>query len=195
MSLFGLIRGFRSSDNTAQPLRLDRATNTLQIIDYAHHEMHSGSHFFLSGHIDLAINHVLDFTMVTPNTTKWAHWLWKIDTKSEANWFVYENAVITNPLANSLTPFNNNRNSATASGLTFKYEDQANLAAANADTDVTTATVLESGISGAGKGAGFDSRVNEIILGQNKIYCLRAIATAAGYIDFFMSWYEHTDIA
>lgn len=45
MSNIGLIRGFRSSDSTAQPLRLDKATNTLQIIDYAHHEVHSGSSF------------------------------------------------------------------------------------------------------------------------------------------------------
>ena len=45
MSVFGLIRGFRSSDSTAQPLRLDKATNTIQTIDYAHHEIHAGSAF------------------------------------------------------------------------------------------------------------------------------------------------------
>jgi len=29
-----------------------------------------------------------------------------------------------------------------------------------------------------------------IIMKQNTIYCLRATASAAGYIDFDMQWYE-----
>lgn len=89
------IYGYRSSDATFQPLRLDKATNSIQTIDYAHHEIHSGSHFFVVGVQDLSINQVLDFTWVMPNTTKWIHWLWKFDTESETAWYVYENAIIT----------------------------------------------------------------------------------------------------
>ena len=97
-----------------------------------------------------------------------------------------------NPLANTITPYNSNRNSANTSGTTMKYELQANLAGANADTDVTGATLLETGISGAGRDAGNELRSNELILDQNGLYCLRAVATAAGYINFRMEWYEHT---
>jgi hypothetical protein len=76
----------------------------------------------------------------------------------------------------------------------MKYEVQANLTAADADTNVTGATLIKSGISGAGKGgAGVAGRDSEIILKANTIYCLRAIATAAGYINFDMEWYEDTN--
>ena len=76
----------------------------------------------------------------------------------------------------------------------MKYEVQTNLAAANADTDVSGATLIESGISGTGRLMGGNTgRNNEIILKQNTLYCLRATATAASYINFSMQWYEHTD--
>ena len=189
------IEGFRSSDSTVQPLRLDKATNTIQTIEYEHHEIHAGSHFFVTGYQDLTINQVLDFTWKMPNTTAWTHWVWKIETESETLWQVYETATATNALANAITPLNNNRNSATVSGTTMKYEVQANLTAANGDTDVSGATLIESGISGAGKLSGNADRAHELILKQNTLYCLRATATAAGYINFSMHWYEHTDIA
>ena len=174
-------------------LTVDSATHALNMIDYEHHEIHAGSHYFVAGVQDLSINEVLDLTFQMPNTNKWIHWTWKIDTKSETAWYVYEGAVQTTALANLMTPYNSDRNSRKTSGTTLRYELQANLAAANGDTDVTTATLLESGISGAGRTMGDDVRNHEIILKQNTIYCLRAVATAAGYIDFNMQWYEHTN--
>lgn len=183
----------KENSQIAYPVRMDGATYTLQTIEYEHHEIHAGSHFFVVGHQTLSINNVLDLTFKTPNTTSWIHWIWKIDTGGETNWLVYENAVATNALTTSVTVFNNDRNSAKTSGTTLLYELQSNLAAANTDTDVTTATLLESGISGGGRTAGSDRRDSEIILKQNTLYCLRAIATAAGYIDFSMQWYEHTN--
>lgn len=178
------------------PVKIDSATRSLQVVSYEHHEIHSGSHFFQSGYQDLAINNVLDFTLQTPNTTKWIHFTFQIETEAETNWFIYEGATATNPLANALTPLNNNRNSATASGATLKYELQTSLANANADTDVSGATILDSGISGAGKlSGGSATRDNEIILKQNTLYCFRAIAITAGYINFDMEWYEHTHLA
>ena len=51
-------------------------------IDYAYHEIHSGSHYYVKGYEDLAINEVLDFTWQMPNTTKWIHWACKINTES-----------------------------------------------------------------------------------------------------------------
>jgi hypothetical protein len=187
--------GFRASDSTYQPLRLDKATNSIQTIEYEHHEIHAGSHFFVVGYQDLTINQVLDFTWQMPNTASWIHWVWSIETESAFLWQVYEGVTATNPLANAITPRNNNRNSATVSGTTMKYEIQANLVAANADTSVVGATLLESGKVGAGKTAGDSIRAHELILDQGALYCLRATAVAAGYINFSMHWYEHTDIA
>lgn len=180
-------------DSAGRSPKTDSATTAQMIVDYAHHEVHSGSHFFVKGYQDLAINNVLDFTFTTPDSAKWIHWLWDIQTESETNWLIYEGATVTNPLANAVTPLNSNRNSATASVAALRYELQATLAAANGDTNVGGATLISSGISGAGKGgAGVARRDSEIILKQNTIYCMRAIATAAGYINFDMQWYEHT---
>ena len=188
-----LVARFGSGATDFDDVRIDASTNSLQTVDYEHHEIHSGSHYFVAGVADLAINHVLDFTWQMPDTTKWIHWTWKISTESETLWQVYEDVVETNPLANALTPYNNNRNSGNTSATTMKYEDQANLAAANADTDVSGGILLESGISGAGRDAGGSSRSHEIVMDQAKLYCLRATASAAGYINFEMQWYEHTD--
>ena len=172
--------------------RIDKSTQALIIINYEHHEIHGGSHYAVSGSVDQAISDVLDFTWQMPNTTKWIHWTWKIFTESETNWYVYENVVATNPLANTITPINNNRNSAKTSATTLKYEAQADLAAANADTDVTSPAILiASGISGTGRDSGDAERSHEVIMKQNALYCLRAVATVAGYISFSMKWYEH----
>jgi hypothetical protein len=186
----------RVSDSLFLPLKVDPSTQSLQIIDYEHHEIHSGSHYFVSGYQDLAQNNVLDFTWLMPNTTKWIHWTFEIDVEDETQWSVYEGAVATNPLANAITPLNSNRNSANTSATTMKYEVQANLAAANADTAVGAATLLMSGLAGSktsSTAVGAASRGQELIMKQNTLYCLRAIAGAAGYINFKLEWYEHTD--
>lgn len=177
---------------TGGSAELDDSTNSIQTIEYEHHEIHSGSSFFVNGYQDLSINNVLDFTFVTPDTTKQIHLTWNIDTESETLWYIYEDAIATNALAGAVVPLNNNRNSLTASVAVLKYEVQTNLTAANSDTNVSAATTLESGISGTGKNSGDDKRSNELILKRNTIYCLRAVATAAGFIDFKMHWYEHT---
>lgn len=192
MSFFATIRGL-ISDTVARQVRIDASTHTLQIIEHEHHEIHSGSHYFVIGYQDLAVNNVLDFTWQMPDTTKWIHWTWNISTESETLWQVYENAAVINPLAVAVTPLNSNRNSGNTSGTTMKYELQANLAAANADTNIGGATLIESGISGAGKDGGVADRAHELMMEQDILYCLRATANAAGYINFSMQWYEHID--
>lgn len=188
-----LVGRWGSGAGEVDDVRIDASTNSLQTVEYEHHEIHSGSHYFVQGYQDLSINNVLDFTWLMPNTTKWIHWNWQISTESETLWQVYEGATATNPLANAVTPLNNNRNSGNTSGTTMKFELQTNLAAANADTDVSGATLIESGISGAGRDSGDSKRTDELILKQNTLYVLRATASAAGYINFHMAWYEHTD--
>lgn len=51
------ILGYKSSDGTFKPVRLDSSTESLQTVDYSHHEIHSGSHFFYfdyDGDVDTA---------------------------------------------------------------------------------------------------------------------------------------------
>ena len=57
------------------------------------------------------------------------------------------------------------------------------------------ATLIQSGITGAGKDAGDRERNREIIYKQNTNYGFRGIATAAGHVSFSFQWYEHTNKA
>ena len=193
MSLIHKIAGrWGSGAGELDDVRIDASTNSLQTVDYEHHEIHAGSHYFVVGYQDLSINNVLDFTWQMPDTAVWTHWTWSISPESETLWQVYEGAVATNPLT-AVTPYNSNRNSANASGTTMRSDLHANLSAANDDTDVSGATLLASGIVGSGRDGGEAQRSHEIILDQNGLYCLRATASAAGYVNFEMQWYEHTD--
>lgn len=172
---------------------LDSSTGALETITYEHHEIHSGSHYFVHSFAEIpALGDVLDFTWQMPIGTKWIHWNWEIMTEKEVAWYIYENVVANNPLSTPVTPLNSNRNSTNTSITTMKMEIQADLATANADTDVTSpAILLESGVSGANQKAGDAKRENELVLKANTLYCLRAVAGAAGYINFDMNWYEH----
>jgi hypothetical protein len=170
---------------------IDRSTNTLQVINYEHHEIHAGSHFFVEDFGELSINDVYDIQFTTPDSTKWSHFTFKLDCESETQWFIYEGATV-NTAGTAVTPINNDRNSSTVSVNTVAMISNGSLALANADTDVSSATLLGRGVVGSGKSSqGNDVRNNEIILKQNTTYCFRAVAIAAGYIDFYMNWYEH----
>jgi hypothetical protein len=174
-------------------LGVDSSTNALETVSYEHHEIHGGSHYFVKNFQDLSINDVLQFTWQMPDTAKWTHWAWEIVTEAETLWQVYEGGTITNPLANPITPLNNNRNSANTSGTTMRFELHTSLANADADVDISGALLLEAGIAGAGRTSGQGSRDREIVLKQNELYVLRATASAAGYVNFDMQWYEHTN--
>jgi len=184
---------FITDESTNRVAKLDDVTDAITIVEYEHHEIHSGNHYFVVSYQDLSINNVLQFTWQMPDTTKWTHWSWNISTESETLWQVYEGATINNALANAITPLNSNRNSGNTSGTTMRYEVHANLADADTDVTISANNLIESGISGAGRDGGEAERNHELVLDQNGLYVLRATATAAGFINFNMQWYEHTD--
>jgi len=175
--------------------KYDGSSSAITTMEYEHHEIHSGSHYFVKGFLEIiGVDDVLDFTWQMPDTSKWTHWIWSIFTEKAISWYIYEDVVATNALANTMTPFNSDRNSDKTSGTVLKYELQADLATANADTAVGgDAILLKSGQLGDNKSGGVDSRTHELILKQGSLYCLRAVASSAGYINFDMEWYEHTN--
>lgn len=194
MSLWKLLNGrWGSGAGETDEIRIDGSTNALEIIEYEHHEIHAGSHYYLTSYADVANNNVLDVTWLMPNTTKWTHWTWKLDPDIEILWQLYEGVIATNPLSSTAVLNNSNRNSINTSGTTLKYELQTNLAAANADTDVSGGLVLGSGKIGSGKSGGAYVRAHELVMDQGALYCLRTTALAAGYINYDLQWYEHTN--
>lgn len=183
-----IIQGYTGT--TFQYPRIDSATFSLQTVDYEHHEIHSGSHFYIEDVSDIAINNVFDVQWTTPNTTTWAHFTFELNCEAETEWYIYEAPTI-NTNGTAMTPINNNRNSSDTSQMAVSSISNTSVANANADTQVSAATEIAHGIVGAGKNGGLINRSNEIILKQNTIYCYRAIANIAGYTNFRMSWYEH----
>ena len=179
-------------DYVAGQSGIDANTETMQTIGYEHHEIHAGSHFMLCNYVDLSINQVYDIQITTPNTTKESHLVFGIEVESETIIQLFEGATIATA-GSALGVINNNRNSATVTGMTVNGILNSSTANANADTETASATILEQSIVGSGKGSlGSTSRENEIVLKTNSIYSLRFTATAAGYINFCLHWYEHT---
>ena len=171
---------------------IDSSTNTLQTITYEHHEIHSGSHFFVEDVVDLAINNVFDFQWTTADVTAWDHFTFMLNCEAETEWYIYEGATI-NVAGTTVNCINNNRNSATVCNATLASISNTSVANANADTAVAGATEIAHGIIGAGRDGGVISRDTEIVLKQNTVYCMRAIANAAGYTNFLVEWYQHAD--
>lgn len=174
------------------PCVKDDSTLAEATVEYEHHEIHDGNHYVINAVVDLAINEVFDIQLATPDTTTWLHLVFRLQCESETAWHLYENVTIATAGA-AVTPVNNNRNSANTSAATVGTITNASTVAADADTDPAAATLLASGIVGAGRNSGEDGRERELILKQNTAYSLRIVASAAGYTNYALQWYEHTN--
>ena len=185
-AMLGLI-----SDSVLRIPRIDALSNALTTINHEHHEVHSGNHFELNGVVDLANGAVRDIQIITPNTTKWMHLTIHISTESETEFYLYEDVSIS-VAGTAITEYNSNRNSDTAATGVLAQIDNTSVATANIDTVVVDAEELRHHTIGAGKDAGSLSRGQEIILMQNTDYSVRFVANTAGFVNYTLSWYEHT---
>jgi len=171
----------------SQKPKLDKTTQALNTIDYAHHEIHSGSHYYIEGYTTLGEGDTFKVMITTPDTTKWSHFLWSIDSNGITTTMLYEDE--TTPLngGTPITPLNNNRNSDNVSGMALTA----------GVTGATAAGLLISQKSWGGTGfkttfGGGHSRDDEIILKQGAVYLKEFISGSAdNVISFKASWYEH----
>jgi hypothetical protein len=78
-----------SSAGNTDDIRIDASTNSLQVIDYSHHEVHAGSHYYTQGFTTLGndpgVDDILRVKLVTPNTAKWIHFLYAIESTKAMN--------------------------------------------------------------------------------------------------------------
>ena len=180
---------FNLSDDTwylSNP-RIDSITHALETITYSHHEIHSGSHYYIENHTTLGSGDKLYVKLVTPNTTKWAHFLWEISSSFILETNLYEGSSGGMAGGGAATPINNNRNSANTSDMVIT-------------SGVAVATTLGTKISSIKWGSrsigGGHSREDEILLKQNTTYLREFISgTNSNIISFKASWYEHTNKA
>ncbi|MCK4258745.1 MAG: hypothetical protein KAX49_07190 [Halanaerobiales bacterium] len=169
-------------DEAGNPLEIDDTSGAMEIVEYEHHEIHEGNHFFICDYDDtLGIGDTIEFVITTPNTLKWAHMLFDFSSILGAELEVYEGSsdVVG---GTSTTPTNNNRNSGTTSDLTLLKDP----------TSITDGTRIAGYLAGANRTAGFNSRNREIILKQDTIYLFRFTSDAnLNAITFCGEWYEH----
>jgi hypothetical protein len=195
----------RTGADEWQPSAVDLTTFALEVIDYAHHEIHSptleqlremelwqsfaGSHYFVKGFTTLAeTTDTVDFCLQTPDTTKWAHLIFSIQGTGETGFEIFEDAIFSTDGA-VVTPINNNRNSSNVSGLGLYVDSTVTTDGNSIYTSLVGTTLTPSKASGGDVG-----REAEIILKQNTGYIFRFTTGSTGNtIDYGARWYEHTD--
>lgn len=168
------------------PIRTNASTRELAILDHGHHEIHEGDAFFAIDSYEIPNASDRDYIIVTPNTTRWAHWITGVDGNAEFSLDFYE-GVSTDADGTSITSYNNDRNSGTtATALLY-----------HTPTNPTGGTLITSMTFGSGRSVGGQARQDqELILKQNTKYRLLITNTALGtanQINTNFIWYEHTN--
>ena len=182
MSLWKLINArWGSGAGETDEIRMDASTNTLQTLTYEHHEIHSGSHYYLSGHEQEASAGTIEFVFTTHATIE-THLVFEVEGSASIQIDLFEGSSSVVGGA-ATTPFNNNRNSGN-SAVTTVIKDP---------TSITDGTLIDSHMKGANKTSGNVGRENEIVLDLSNVYLLRITSGAINNdIDYRISWYEHT---
>jgi len=200
MSVWKLITGrFGGGDDEVDDIRIDASTNSLQTVDYAHHEIHGGSGWDITETDALPANDVLDIRITTAAGSKYAHLTLEYHSEDETEWWLYENVTMTTAhgSATALTPRNHRRPSGDSGTIiTASYIINADIADANSDTGIGSAVICAHGQQGAGRNApASGGSREEWILKPDEDYSLRFhdIGGSAGYIAWHLDWYEHTD--
>lgn len=185
------MRAYRASDGTFQHLRLNKATDSLQVMDYVHAEIHDGDHYFYSDYdsdVDTAAPKY--YRLTTPNTAKWINLTPILYSEGAGTWQLFENPTV-NAAGTTATTFNSDRNSGNTAGLVVAYDA----------TSTADGTLLKTWRTGSGTNAptrvGTSSgRDEEIILKQNEDYFIKFTPDADNAkTKLELNWYEHTNVA
>jgi len=197
---------------------VDSVTGSVLTVDYAHHEIHSGSSYTTHFSQDVSdTDYRTAITFKTANTTKWGHFVAAVHGTDASIAYIYEAVLIEAGAAGepaALVIYNRNRNSANTSGFISQHAtpvtggasawteaklDDGNVGD-NADWAVTTELEIElqplgggtnpvKTIGGSGRGE------QEIILKQDTVYMVMIQSSNANdnTHTIHLDWYEHTD--
>lgn len=188
----GKVFFFNLSDDTwyESAPSFDASTHAQTTIDYAHHEIHSGSHY-KCGYQDTTLDtdDTVALVFTTPDTTKWMHFVLTSQVTGPATIQLFETPTLSAE-GTALTPVNRNRNSASVSTMVVKH----------------TPTVTVNGTKLSEKWVGSDGFKeisggsvrgdSEMILKQDTQYLVLLTAEADTMkAAIGGDWYEHTDRA
>ena len=201
-----ILRATYDGTNNAK-VRIDPSTSSLQTIDYAHHEIHSGSSFTV--HIQNTTANTDDHrTLIgfeTPAGTKLAHLIVDASSSGAAEVFLYEGVTIDDDEGTELTIEDRNRSTDNTSTMTsFQNPAVAGFATWMLEAEVaaanfTTGTTLDhvTLVAGSGpKALGGEVRgTQEWVLAASTKYAVvvQNIGASVNLHRIHLDWYEHTD--
>jgi len=179
----------KTGDSTYETPRLDSITHAQNTIDYAHHEIHAGSSYEYANALDFTNAETKSFLLVTPDTTKWIHFIFEVAGEAEFNVNFYEAATPDADGAAVTAPavINKNRNSNNTPGLVFTSAPTLG--------GGSKGTLIRVHHSGSGKQTGGQVRgTAELILKQDTKYWVDITnsTTSNNFISWMVGWYEHT---
>jgi len=164
---------------------LDKSTWARSGVDYAHHEVHQGKHFFIAQ--GYTFNGVYTIWFQTGNDGSLCHLIPTIVANNPYAFIVVE--APTDVLTISDVPYNNRRPSANVSAARWRATNTA----------PTGGTVLANLLVGsAGQGnqlslGGETSAREELILKAKTLYAFSVTVATSSNVNWILEWYEHTD--
>jgi len=186
-------------DENGRTPTIDRTTNAANSIDYAHHEIHAGSHYTCMYSVaniggGTTPDDAITLTFVTPNTAKWGHLILLYNGVGGALCRMREAGTGGTGATGVKKCFNNNRNSLNVSGIK-DLDGTAGQMSYDATLDTGGLLTVDEYISGASRtGAGAESGGRyEWILKQNTRYQVSIYSTASVAASIVLHWYEHTN--
>ena len=177
---------------------VDSSTETLQVIDYAHHEIHSGSMFRVQAFNDAipatASGGELVIGFFVPDQTKEPHMVWDFVHEGDMTMKVLEGVTLTVSTGTDVAPKNSNRNSATTSVLQGVATGSLVSGYVTSGVTYSGGTVISLKRNFASRNQpGEGTRRNEVILKTNTYYAFvldnNVTSTQGGQIR--LEWYEH----
>lgn len=185
-------------------LTTDDNTNSLQIVDYEHHEIHSGSNFRVQHNQDdipsTSSGGELVIAFFVPDQTKEPHMIWEYAHQGDMTMKLLEGVTFNASAGTDRAPKNSNRNSTNTSILQGKatgslVSDFVTVGENSADSIYTGGTVISLKRDYSARNVSTSGgRRQEVILKTNTNYAFvldnNETSTQGGQIR--IEWYEHT---
>jgi hypothetical protein len=170
------------TDSNGDIVEIGAATRAIITVDYARHEVHEGDFFEYVNAQNLTNSQTISFLVITPDTTKWAHFGFKVDGESEFDLQMFIDAtpdnigsIVSNPAVI------NANNNASAVHTTMLYEAPVLGAGSKG-------TLIKRWHGGSGKSAGGSAgTITEVILKQNTKYWFDV--TNSTVSNNFVTWF------
>ncbi len=80
----------RFAPNKVDEIRMDSATNTMQVINFEHHQIHDNEHYFLEDFVTLGNGVVFDFCVTTADNDAWVHLVFSYSSTLAMQFDLYE---------------------------------------------------------------------------------------------------------